>query len=90
MVWYSRLFQNFPQFIVIHTVKGFGTVLYSSTLRREPEGGGTPRPGGAGRGREGRQAGGRGQDGPGGLGRCGWHQQLGLSRAPTAPSPGVP
>ena len=26
MVWYSRLFQNFPQFIVIHTVKGFGIV----------------------------------------------------------------
>ena len=26
MVWYSRLFQNFPQFIVIHTVKGFGLV----------------------------------------------------------------
>ena len=26
MVWYSPLFQNFPQFIVIHTVKGFGTV----------------------------------------------------------------
>ena len=24
--WYSHLFQNFPQFIVIHTVKGFGTV----------------------------------------------------------------
>ena len=24
VVWYSRLFQNFPQFIVIHTVKGFG------------------------------------------------------------------
>ena len=24
MVWYSHLFQNFPQFIVIHTVKGFG------------------------------------------------------------------
>ena len=23
-VWYSHLFQNFPQFIVIHTVKGFG------------------------------------------------------------------
>ena len=23
---YSRLFQNFPQFIVIHTVKGFGIV----------------------------------------------------------------
>ena len=26
MVWYSHLFQNFPQFVVIHTVKGFGTV----------------------------------------------------------------
>ena len=26
MVWYSDLFQNFPQFIVIHTVKGFGIV----------------------------------------------------------------
>ena len=26
MVWYSRLFKNFPQFVVIHTVKGFGTV----------------------------------------------------------------
>ena len=24
MVWYSHLFQNFPQFIVIHKVKGFG------------------------------------------------------------------
>ena len=24
MVWYSYLFQNFPQFVVIHTVKGFG------------------------------------------------------------------
>ena len=24
MVWYSHLFQNFPQFIVIHTVEGFG------------------------------------------------------------------
>ena len=23
MLWYSHLFQNFPQFIVIHTVKGF-------------------------------------------------------------------
>ena len=23
MVWYSHLFRNFPQFIVIHTVKGF-------------------------------------------------------------------
>ena len=26
VVWYSRLFQNFPQFIVIHTVEGFGIV----------------------------------------------------------------
>ena len=26
MVWYSHLVQNFPQLIVIHTVKGFGIV----------------------------------------------------------------
>ena len=26
VVWYSHLFQNFTQFIVIHTVKGFGIV----------------------------------------------------------------
>ena len=26
MVWYSPLLKNFPQFIVIHTVKGFGIV----------------------------------------------------------------
>ena len=26
MVWYSHLFQNFPHFIVIHTVKGFEIV----------------------------------------------------------------
>ena len=26
LVWYFQLFQNFPQFIVIHTVKGFGIV----------------------------------------------------------------
>ena len=26
VVWYSHLFQSFPQFIVIHTVKGFGIV----------------------------------------------------------------
>ena len=26
VVWYSHLFQNFPQFIVIHTVKGFGII----------------------------------------------------------------
>ena len=23
MAWYSHLFRNFPQFVVIHTVKGF-------------------------------------------------------------------
>ena len=26
MVWYSHLFQNFPQFVVMQTVKGFGIV----------------------------------------------------------------
>ena len=26
MVWYSHLLKNFPQFIVIHTVEGFGIV----------------------------------------------------------------
>ena len=26
MVWYSHHFKNFPQFVVIHTVKGFGLV----------------------------------------------------------------
>ena len=26
VVWYSHLFKNLPQFIVIHTVKGFGIV----------------------------------------------------------------
>ena len=26
MVWYSHLFQDFPQFIVIHTAEGFGVV----------------------------------------------------------------
>ena len=29
MVWYSHLFKNFPQFVVIHRVKGFGVVKYS-------------------------------------------------------------
>ena len=24
MIWYSHLFKNFPQFVLIHTVKGFG------------------------------------------------------------------
>ena len=26
MAWYSHFFKNFPQFVVIHTVKGFGIV----------------------------------------------------------------
>ena len=26
MVWYSYLFKNFPQFVLIHTVKGFSVV----------------------------------------------------------------
>ena len=26
VVWYSHLFKNFPQFVVIHTVNGFGVV----------------------------------------------------------------
>ena len=29
VVWYSHLLQNFPQFIVIHTVKGFGIGIVS-------------------------------------------------------------
>ena len=38
MVWYSHLFQNFPLFVVIHTVKGLGVVnkaevdVFSGTL----------------------------------------------------------
>ena len=31
VVWYSHLFQNFPEFIVIHTVKGFGIVNEAET-----------------------------------------------------------
>ena len=31
MVWYSHLFQNFPEFILIHTVKGFGMVNKTET-----------------------------------------------------------
>ena len=26
MVWYSHLFENFPEFVVIHIVKGFGVI----------------------------------------------------------------
>ena len=31
MVWYFHLFQNFPQFVVIHTVKGVGIVNKEET-----------------------------------------------------------
>ena len=31
MVWYSRLLKNYPQFIVIHTVKGFDIVKKAKT-----------------------------------------------------------
>ena len=31
VVWYSHLFQNFPKFIVIHTVKGLGLVNKAET-----------------------------------------------------------
>ena len=31
MLWYSHLFQNFPQFIVIYTVKGFDIVNKAET-----------------------------------------------------------
>ena len=27
MVWYSYLFKNLPQFVVIHTVKGFSIII---------------------------------------------------------------
>ena len=26
MVWYSHLFKNFPEFVVVHTIRGFGIV----------------------------------------------------------------
>ena len=31
MVWYSHLFKNSPQFVVIHTVKAFGIVNKAET-----------------------------------------------------------
>ena len=31
MAWYFHLFQKFPQFIMIHTVKGFGIVNKAET-----------------------------------------------------------
>ena len=32
MVWYSHLFKNFPQFVVIHTVKGFSEVSEAEVI----------------------------------------------------------
>ena len=42
MVWYSHLLKNFPQFIVIYTVKDFGIVneaesIYNSRTRYESQ-----------------------------------------------------
>ena len=31
MIWYSHIFKNFPQFVMIHTVKGFGMVNKAET-----------------------------------------------------------
>ena len=31
VVWYSHLLQNSPQFVVIHTVKGFGIISKAET-----------------------------------------------------------
>ena len=42
VIWYSHLFQNFPQFIVIHTVKGFGIVNKAEIDVFLGEGNGTP------------------------------------------------
>ena len=35
MVWYSHLFKNFPQFVLIHTVKGFH-VVYGAEVDVSP------------------------------------------------------
>ena len=42
VVLYSHLFQNFPQFVVIHTVKGFGIVNKAEVDVFLGEGNGTP------------------------------------------------
>ena len=34
MAWYSHLFPSFPQFVVIYTVKGFGTVNKAEVLNK--------------------------------------------------------
>ena len=33
VVWYSHLLKNFPQSVVIHTVKGFGVVNKAEVSR---------------------------------------------------------
>ena len=42
VVWYSHLFQNFPQFSVMHTVKGFGIVNQAEVDVFLREGNGNP------------------------------------------------
>ena len=42
MVWYSHLLKNFPQFIVIHTVRGSGREYQTGTAQEWPRGA-TPR-----------------------------------------------
>ena len=32
MVWYSHLFKNFPEFVVIHSVKGFSVVVSETNV----------------------------------------------------------
>ena len=32
VIWYSHFFQNFPQFVVIHTVNGFGMLDKADVL----------------------------------------------------------
>ena len=35
MVWFSHVFQNFPRFVVIHTVKGFGIVNKAEVKQKQ-------------------------------------------------------
>ena len=42
MVWYFLLLKNFPQFVVIHTVKGFGIVNKAEVDVSLGEGNGKP------------------------------------------------
>ena len=35
VVWYSHLLKNFPQFIVIHTVNGFGIVNKAESIKQK-------------------------------------------------------